>query len=182
MVNTYVGRLVRNAVLARMQDPAVGLNVQIQKCAPDFGIRPFRFDFSDSSKNQFMGQFSLEEIQSIAPVTLDPAVLIWYLGQRQNDVGLVQKSAKFAGTVNVGVEFYCTWDRPHLSKGEIWCDFLEEITLQMVTTSHNLAKPWPPQITCQENYSIDPGVPYKGGLGWTMNIRVGLQFGVRVIN
>lgn len=179
---TYVSKMLRSAVLTRMQDAVIGLNAQIQLVAPVFGLRPFRFDFSQTSKNVFMGQFSLEEVQAIAPVTLDPAVLIWYLGTRTNDVGLVQKSAKFAGTIDVGVEYYCTWARPQLSLGEIWTDMMEEVTLQMLTNTDNLGQPWPPQATCQENYSIQPGIPYLGGLGWTMNIRIGLQFGVRVIH
>jgi hypothetical protein len=179
---TYVGQLLRNAVLTRMQDPVIGLNAQIKLVAPAFKIRPFRLDFTESSKNCFMGQYSLEEIQAVAPVTLDPLVMIWYLGARQNDVGLVQKSAKFAGTINAGIEYYCTWERPRLSQGEIWADFLEEVTLQMLSNTDNLGQGWPPQAVCQENYSIQPGIPYLGGLGWTMNIRIGLQFGVRVIH
>jgi hypothetical protein len=178
---TYVSQMLRNAIFVRMQDKAIGLNAQIQLVAPVFKIRPFRIDFSESSKNYFMGQFSLEEIQAVTPVTLDPLVLIWYLGGRHNDVGLVQKSAKFAGTIDVGVEYYCTWPRPSISLGETWADFLEEVTLQMLTNTDNIGQPWPPQAVCQENYTIQPGVPYLGGLGWTMNIRIMLQFGVRVI-
>lgn len=146
--------LARNAIRTRMSDVATGFNPNYQSALSNYPTAPqMAIDFTSSSKNLFMGQFTVDQIQGAGTFTF-PIARMWAKASANRNL---QKFQLFAGSVRcylaIDLSSQIFKSARVVVDSETWGD---AVTAAVLATFNN--------ATVQGNFMQN--VVYNGSLGW----------------
>lgn len=100
-----ITKAVRDAVRARLMDPAYGFNAAMAAVAGSYGVQPLALDFAPGANRFYEGFVHPDQVEASAATRYPLAVLYGTIAQNRN----FTKHAVFSGQVQVVFQVWLSW-------------------------------------------------------------------------